>query len=80
MAIEIRKFVCGEILERPDYPLKLDDPLISGGLMVSFALAQFAVFVEEAFGVSIPDNRLTVKELDTIDAMADMIVSLHQDC
>lgn len=79
VASQIRQFICEEILERPDHPLRMDEPLISGGLMDSFALAQFAVFVEDTFGVSIPDNRLTMKDLDTINAMVDMVLSFKDE-
>ena len=44
--------------------------IITGGLMDSFALAEFAVYVESEFGVYIPDSDLTVAKMDTLDQMA----------
>jgi acyl carrier protein len=43
--------------------------IISGGLMDSFALAEFAVHVEKEYGVYIPDSDLTVAKMDTLDQM-----------
>ena len=66
-------FVRRELLRRPDYPLAADEPLITGGLIDSFALAQVGVFVEDTFGVYLPDTDLTVASMDTIDRMVACI-------
>jgi len=70
----LKKFVCTEILHNPDYPLKDDEPLITGGLMDSFALAQVGVFAEIEFRAYIPDAELTVDRMNTIDQMATRIL------
>ena len=69
MRDRLRDFVRSELLRRPDYPLADDEPLITGGLIDSFALAQVGVFVEDAFGVYLPDTDLTVANMDTIERM-----------
>jgi acyl carrier protein len=71
----LRRFIRHELLGRPDYPLANDDPLITGGLIDSFALAQIGVFVEDAFGVYIPDTDLTVANMDTLDQMVARIMA-----
>ena len=71
----LRTFICHELLGRPDYPLADDEPLITGGLIDSFALAQIGVFVEEAFDVYLPDTELTVVNMDTLQQMAARIVA-----
>ena len=72
--LRLREFIVREIMRSPDYQLTDDEPLISGGLIDSFALAQVAVFAEEQFGVRVPDAELTVENLDTISQMAKRIV------
>ena len=42
--------------------------------MDSFSLAQIGVFVEDAFGVYIPDTDLTVNNMDTLNLMADEVI------
>lgn len=69
MRDRLRDFVRTELLRDPDYPLVADQPLITGGLIDSFALAQIGVFVEDAFGVYLPDTDLTVANMDTIERM-----------
>ena len=74
---ELRNYIANEILNRKDFPFSDDEPLLSGGVMDSFAMAQLAVFIEEQYSVSIPDSRLAVDELDTINDMAEMVISLY---
>jgi acyl carrier protein len=73
MRDRLRDFVRSELLRKPDYPLAADEPLITGGLIDSFALAQIGVFVEAAFGVYLPDTDLTVANMDTIERMVTCI-------
>jgi acyl carrier protein len=50
----------------------LDDnqPLITGGLIDSFSLVEISVFIDDKFGVYIPDTDLTVANMDTLNQMA----------
>lgn len=75
MRERLRDFVRSEILRKPDYPLATDEPLITGGLIDSFSLAQIGVFVEDAFGVYVPDTDLTVANMDTIERMVTCILN-----
>jgi acyl carrier protein len=70
----LRDFVRGELLRKPSYPLGDDEPLITGGLIDSFSLAQVGVFVEDAFGVYLQDTDLTIANMDTIERMVICIL------
>ncbi len=78
MRDRLRDFVRSDLLRKPDRPLADDEPLITGGLIDSFSLAQVAVFVEDAFGVYLPDTDLTVANMDTIERMATCIVKARR--
>ena len=78
MRDRLRDFVRSELLRKPDYPLADDEPLITGGLIDSFSLAQVGVFVENAFGVYLDDTDLTVANLDTIERMATCIMKARR--
>jgi acyl carrier protein len=71
-----RKFgyITHELIRDANYPLSDDEGIISGGLMDSFALAEFAVFVEQEFGVYIPDPDLTVEKMDTLSRMVARVM------
>ncbi len=71
---KIRDYILRELIRDPDYPLADDEGIITGGLMDSFALADFAVFVEQEFGVYIPDPDLTVEKMDTLNQMVARVL------
>ena len=71
---KLRTFVVNELIRNPTYPLKDNEPLITGGLIDSFSLAYFGVFVEENFDVYIPDPDLTVENLDTLNQMVERVM------
>ena len=71
---QLKKFIADELLNRSEYPLADDEPLVSGGWIDSFSLAQIGVFVEDAFDVYIPDPDLTVAKMDTLNQMAARVL------
>lgn len=71
---KLRTFITTELIRDDDYPLEDDEGIITGGLMDSFALAEFGVFVEETFDVYIPDADLTVEKMDTLDQMVTRVM------
>jgi acyl carrier protein len=70
----LRTFVLNEMIRMPNYNLRDDEPLITGGLVDSFSLALFGVFVEDHFNLYIPDPDLTVENLDTLNQMVDRVM------
>ncbi len=71
---KIRAYILRELVRDEDYPLKDDEGIVSGGLMDSFALADLGVYVEDEFGVYIPDPDLTVEKMDTLNLMTTRIM------
>ncbi len=70
---KLSEYVKRELLRNPGYPLEDDEPLISGGLIDSFAIAQISVFIEKEFNVFIPNASLTVENMDTVAKMTSTI-------
>ena len=70
----IREFITRDLIRDEEYDLADDEGIITEGLMDSFALAEFAVFVEGEFGVYIPDADLTVEKMDTLDQMVERVL------
>lgn len=71
---KIRAFIVGELIRDASYPLRDDEGIITSGLMDSFALAEFGVYVEQEFGVYIPDPDLTVAKMNTLNQMVARVV------
>ena len=71
---KLRAFITRDLIRDADYPLTDTEGIITGGLMDSFALAEFAVYVEKEFGVYIPDSDLTVAKMDTLNQMVARVM------
>jgi len=71
---QLRDYILSELIRDPEYALADDEGIISNGLMDSFALAQVGVFIEDAFGVYIPDPELTVERMDTLNLMVARVL------
>ena len=72
---KLRSFITCELIRDQNYPLADQEHLITAGLIDSFALAEFGVFVEDEFGVYIPDPELTVANLDTLEQMVTRVMA-----
>lgn len=70
----LHTFIINELIRDPAYELADSEGIISGGLIDSFSLAQIGVFVEQEFGVYIPDPDLTVSKMDTLSQMVARVV------
>lgn len=71
MKDRLRRFVVEEILNRPELALADDDDLLMSGLVDSVGIISLVDFIEEATGIDIPAQDVTLENftsLDTIDA------------
>jgi acyl carrier protein len=71
---KLRAFITRELIRDPDYPLTDTEGIITGGMMDSFALAELGVYVEQEFGVYIPDPDLTVLKMNTLDQIVARVM------
>jgi acyl carrier protein len=71
---QLRTFICTELMQYSSYPLLNDEPLISGGLIDSFCIAELAVFIEQAYDLYIPDTELTVEGMDTLNLIVARVL------
>jgi acyl carrier protein len=71
---KLRDFIVRELIRDAAYDLENDEGIITGGLMDSFALAEFGVYVEQEFDVYIPDADLTVDKMNTLDQMVARVI------
>jgi acyl carrier protein len=72
---KLREFIIRDLIRDEEYELENDEGIVTGGLMDSFALAEFGVFVEQEFDVYIPDADLTVAKMDTLDQMVARVIN-----
>lgn len=66
-------FIKSDLIRNSNYPLKDDEPLMTGGLIDSFSLVELAVFIEDRFGVHFDDVELTVANMNTVNQILSNI-------
>jgi acyl carrier protein len=71
---KLRSFIVGTLVRDASYPLRDDEPIITSGLIDSFALAELAVFVEREWHVYVPDPDLTVDRMNTLDQIVARVL------
>jgi len=70
----LRSFITRDLIRDAGYPLADDEGIITGGMMHSFALAELGVFVEQQFGVYIPDPDLTVGKMNSLNQIVERVL------
>ena len=63
--------IVAEILLRSE-PLRADEDLFDAGFD-SMSVSRILVFVEDHYGVVIPDEEVVIDEIATLDQMADFV-------
>jgi len=67
--------IAEDIINIPERIIKIDEPLISSGLIDSFSIVDLAMLIEEVFKVRIDDTELNSDVFDSLDQLADLILS-----
>lgn len=72
----VKEFILREFLpgEDPD-ELTDDTPLITGGILDSIATVKLVLFMEETFGISVEAHETDPEYIDTIESIAQLVVS-----
>jgi acyl carrier protein len=60
------------VIRRPSLPLQEDTPLVSSGLIDSFALVDILIKLEEIAEVRIPAGKVRPQDMDTVALMFAM--------
>ncbi len=66
-------FIRREVAKDPRRVLDADTPLVSSGLVDSMSLIQVLAFIEDAFGVVIPDEAATAASMDTLRSILGLV-------
>ncbi len=61
------------LAEDPDQIEGGAQPLITSGLLDSLSLVELQAFLDEEWGLRVPDEFMTVANFDTLDGMVDAI-------
>lgn len=71
----LQEKIAANILNIPDKKIKSDESIIESGLIDSFSLVDIAMLVEDEFDVHVDDTELNSDTFDTLEQLADLILS-----
>jgi acyl carrier protein len=66
-AQKLAHFIQSEVSKDPRQAVQPGTPLISSGLVDSFSLIKVLAFIEDEFGIVIPDEAATARSMDSIE-------------
>ncbi|MGC9316048.1 MAG: acyl carrier protein [bacterium] len=67
----ILEYVIDEYLEEEDEDeIGVESPLISSGIVDSFSMVSLKTFLERKYQISIPDDKATPEDFDTVKSIA----------
>jgi len=71
----LRSFVEENFLYmRPDFELENDQSLLGQGIVDSMGVMEMLQFLEDEFGVRVPEEDVTEEQIGTLNAIADYVV------
>lgn len=70
---QLAEYIRRNLLNDPGRAIANDEPLITSGLMDSFSIMEVLAFIEEEWGVYIPDQEATAKQFDTVDKIMSVV-------
>ncbi|MHB8095488.1 MAG: acyl carrier protein [Candidatus Aminicenantales bacterium] len=71
----VLKYVTEEYLDADSDPITTGTPLISGGIVDSFSMVSLKRFLENRYGIQIPDEKATPEAFDSVDKIAELVRS-----
>lgn len=70
-AQELVDYILQNVVRRPGTQLTPESPLVSSGLIDSFALVDILVKVEDVTNMRIPAGKVQPKDMDTVNLMLE---------
>lgn len=67
--IQMQDYIRTEIIRNPTIAIGADTPLVSSGLLDSFALVDILIKLEEVTGRKLPVSQISARDLDTVRQM-----------
>ena len=69
----LAQYIQTEILHGRKVEVKEDEDLLSAGILDSLSILKLVVFIEESFGIQVPDEDLVYDNFKSINAMAEYL-------
>lgn len=80
IASHIRSFILSDFLLGREYALTDDASFLEAGIIDSIGILELVAFLEESYGITIPDDELIPENLDSVRRVASYVerkLALH---
>ena len=71
------EFVKNEIMRNKNAKLNDDEDLLSAGILDSLAILQLVAFIEDQFGIKVPDEDVVFENFQSINALVTYLENYH---
>lgn len=75
--VVLRDYIAATCLAPGEGALRDDEPLLANGILDSLGIIRLAAFVEETFGVAVPDEALLPEHFGTVRRVAALVEHLE---
>ena len=74
----LKDFITEKLLDGDGSELSDDTPLLELGIIDSMAMVSLLAHVQKIFGVKIPDDEVSPRNFQTIEALQRLILRVHE--
>jgi acyl carrier protein len=74
----VKEYIAQEIMRGRNHPLNPTDDLLAVGILDSLGILQLVAFIEEKFGVKVPDEDVVYENFHSISAISSYVENLQE--
>jgi acyl carrier protein len=77
VAQKLKHFIATELMYADDDALSSDEPLLGSGIVDSLGIMRLVSYIEEEFGVVVPEDQLIPDHFQTVTRLAAFVERLR---
>jgi acyl carrier protein len=74
---KLKHFIASELMYAEDDDLSSDEPLLGSGIVDSLGIMRLVSYIEEEFGVVVPEEDLVPEHFQTVTRLATFVERLQ---
>lgn len=74
-AVVLKEYILEELMKGSQDVLDENENLLAAGIIDSLGILRLVSFVEDKFGIEVPDNDVTIDNFQSIKSMSDYVIS-----
>ncbi len=74
---KLKHFIAAELMYAEDDDLSSDEPLLGSGIVDSLGIMRLVSYIEEEFGVVVPEEELVPDHFQTVSRLAAFVERLQ---